>query len=388
MALDILDSLKSAFGSPVTRQISAIFGDSEDSTRSGLRSSFSALLAGVLNKSRTPGGAEDVYRTVTSDNVEATLPSRITGLLDNRGSLDASLATGESMLGSIFGNRTSGVTQAISEVSGLKLSSATGLLAMAAPMLMGVLKKHVAQNNLDARGLGSVLLGQRTALQSAGLDSRITSAMGIPNLQSLFGVSAASGMGAAPEEPRSLGAASTGYARDEHVPPPGGYGRRETTRRRWIPWAIAAAIAVAALALLSPRTGNRERARVAATNSTQTATPVAQSLPVSVYFDTGRADLNSHGERTILQVATTVKKSSMPVAVTGYADASGDPGQNAELAKNRASAVRDELVRDGVEPSHVVMAAPASVTPGAPADQARRVEIRVAEVSETTGVGR
>jgi OmpA-OmpF porin, OOP family len=380
MAIDILDTLKSAFGSPVTRQVSTLFGDSEESTRSGLRSSFSALLAGVLHKSTTPGGAEDVYRAVTSDSVDASLPSRVTSLLGNRGSLDSSIGAGESMLSSIFGNRTSGVAHAISEVSGLKPSSATGLLAMAAPMLMGVLKKHVTQNNLDARGLGSVLLGQRNALQSAGLDSRITSAMGLSSLQSVFGTGGPSATYTEP--PRVQSAANTGYTRAEHHAAAEIYSQPTRERRRsWIPWAVAAALAIAILGTLSTRFGRH--ARTAPVASAARTAPQPSMLPAAVYFDTDRADLTPNSQHTIQAVASSVRASSAPVAVTGYTDPSGDPNHNAELAKNRASAVRDALVREGVAPSRVVMAPPSTITPGASADESRRVEIKLAEATDT-----
>jgi outer membrane protein OmpA-like peptidoglycan-associated protein len=384
MAIDILDALKSAFGAPVTRQVSTVFGDSEEATRTGLRSSFSALLAGVLHKSTTPGGAEEVYRTVTSDSVDPTLPSRLPGLLSNRGSLENSLSNGESMLSSIFGNRTSNVSQAIAESSGLKPSSATGLLAMAAPMLMGVLKKHVTQNNLDARGLGSLLLNQRSALQNAGLDSRITSAMGLPNAQSLFGTGPSIGTGASVGEPRTFGATGNGRTEQRSA----AYSRSvpDRPRGRWIPWAVAAVLAIAILGFLSSRIGTRQRASVAAAGRAPASANA--SLPLSVYFDVGRSDLSPNDQRAIAAVAVTVKASSTPVAVTGYADSSGNAEQNVTLAQNRASAVRDQLVRDGVSSTRVLMAPPTAITPGAPANESRRVDIKIAQASDAGGVAR
>jgi outer membrane protein OmpA-like peptidoglycan-associated protein len=153
----------------------------------------------------------------------------------------------------------------------------------------------------------------------------------------------------------------------------------ERPARRWIPWAVAAAIAIAVIGLLSSRHGNRERTDV---------TAAATSLPASVYFDVGRADLTTSGQRTIQSVASSVRDSSAPVAVTGYTDSSGDPAQNAELAKNRASAVRDALVREGVAPARVVMAPPLSPTPGDAPEASRRVDIKLAEAVDTTGTVR
>ncbi len=358
MTVNVLDSLSSIFGSQITRQVSAFFGDSEESTRAGLRASFSTLLAGLVHKSTIAGGADELLGTVTSESVDSSPNTRLASILANRGSLDPALATGESMVKSIFGNRSGSVVSAVSEVSGVKASSATGLLAMAAPMLFGVLKRQVTQGSLDARGLGSLLLNQRGALQKAGLDSRITSAMGFGSLQSM--------LGSAAEDTR---ASVEGAAQTAANPPayssPIAVKRRE---RRWIPWAVAAAVALLALVLLSSRLGNRPGAQTAAT-----------SLPASVYFDSGQAALNDDDRRIIAAVASSVKAGDAPVAVTGYTDQSGNLDQNLELAKDRAAAVRDALVQEGVPASRVVMAPPASLTGTGSAEDARRVEITLAQ---------
>jgi K(+)-stimulated pyrophosphate-energized sodium pump len=70
--------------------------------------------------------------------------------------------------------------------------------------------------------------------------------------------------------------------------------------------------------------------------------------------------------------------------VTGYTDQSGDPNQNLDLAKNRAAAVRDALVQEGVPASRVVMTPPTFVTGTGSADDARRVEITLAEAGTAT----
>jgi outer membrane protein OmpA-like peptidoglycan-associated protein len=65
------------------------------------------------------------------------------------------------------------------------------------------------------------------------------------------------------------------------------------------------------------------------------------------------------------------------VLISGFHDASGDPAQNAELAKNRALAVRHALEANGVAPDRLVMSKPAVTTGGGDPKEARRVELRV-----------
>ena len=63
--------------------------------------------------------------------------------------------------------------------------------------------------------------------------------------------------------------------------------------------------------------------------------------------------------------------------ITGYADKTGNAAGNVELAKKRAVAVRDELVKLGVDGRRIKLAPPAEVTGSGSDDQARRVDISV-----------
>lgn len=61
--------------------------------------------------------------------------------------------------------------------------------------------------------------------------------------------------------------------------------------------------------------------------------------------------------------------------LSGYHDASGDPLKNAEIAKNRATGVKQLLLVAGIADDAVMMEKP-QATPGGPdGTQARRVEV-------------
>jgi outer membrane protein OmpA-like peptidoglycan-associated protein len=63
--------------------------------------------------------------------------------------------------------------------------------------------------------------------------------------------------------------------------------------------------------------------------------------------------------------------------VSGYHDASGDAAANAELAKQRAFAVRDLLVSAGVDVASIELSKPMVTMGGDDAREARRVEVRL-----------
>jgi outer membrane protein OmpA-like peptidoglycan-associated protein len=65
------------------------------------------------------------------------------------------------------------------------------------------------------------------------------------------------------------------------------------------------------------------------------------------------------------------------ITITGYADRTGASGDNVELAKRRAVAVRDALVQLGIQAERIRLKPPAEVTGSGSDAQARRVEISV-----------
>ena len=82
---------------------------------------------------------------------------------------------------------------------------------------------------------------------------------------------------------------------------------------------------------------------------------------VKFYFATGKADLASGANAALADVAKAVAAGKRAV-VSGYHDASGDPAKNAELAKQRAVAVRDALKAAGIPDDKVELKKPEAIT--------------------------
>ncbi len=132
-----------------------------------------------------------------------------------------------------------------------------------------------------------------------------------------------------------------------------------------------------------------EGAVVKATTYVPTATPAAKSgaaaypaaspSNASVYFPVGQATLDSDAQRALRGAAAAYAGIGTKIRITGYADRTGNAAANVELAKKRATAVRDELVTLGVEPRRIELVAPVSVTGGANDREARRVDLIVVQ---------
>ena len=109
------------------------------------------------------------------------------------------------------------------------------------------------------------------------------------------------------------------------------------------------------------------------------AATAAMAAPAmtKLYFDTGKADLPAGSADSIAKLADAAKaNAAAKLVISGFHDASGDPAQNAELAKQRAFAVRDALKTAGVAEDRIELKKPEQINAG-DAAEARRVEVAV-----------
>jgi hypothetical protein len=74
----------------------------------------------------------------------------------------------------------------------------------------------------------------------------------------------------------------------------------------------------------------------------------------AVYFDTGKSTLSPESVATIAQAANAYRVlKGQSVAVSGHTDTTGPAGYNQRLSRDRAAAVSNELLKDGVPQSAI-----------------------------------
>jgi outer membrane protein OmpA-like peptidoglycan-associated protein len=106
--------------------------------------------------------------------------------------------------------------------------------------------------------------------------------------------------------------------------------------------------------------------------------PLAGDLVGMVYFAVGQAALPADAASTVATVKTVLDAAGgKKLVLSGFHDATGDPAKNAELAKERAKAVREALEAAGVAADCVALRKPESTTGDGTNQEARRVEIRL-----------
>jgi hypothetical protein len=163
--MNIVSTIMSFLGPMIVNKIAANLGVNQGIAGKAISALVPAILAGVIGKSSTPGGA---------GALASILGKQDTGILGNLGNLiggagqQSMVDSGNSVLGSLLGGSSaSALTNAVGKFAGLGNSQSSSLVGMLAPVVLGGLAQTSKASNLDAAGLASMLAGQKNNVQAA-----------------------------------------------------------------------------------------------------------------------------------------------------------------------------------------------------------------------------
>ncbi len=405
--MNLLDLLKDQIGSTVVNKAAEYLGESTSSTQSALGSIMPAVLGGVINQASTTDGVKGLMGLFSKGSEHTDLLGNLGNMLGQTGGFDKILNMGGPIIKMLFGNKTEGVFDMISNAAGVKKSSASGLMSLVAPVVMGLLSKKVSSEGLGISGLANFLMGQAGSIKSA-LPAGFASQLGFSNLGDFLG-------------DNKGGAAPSGST--------GGFGK-------FAPWLLGLLGLLLALYFLKNcnKTEATDAANTAVENVTESATEVVDagktavqgfvktlssgfalanaktdgiesqlisfiedaSKPVDkttwfnfdqLLFETGKATLMPESEVQLKNIAEILKAfPKVKIKVGAYTDNVGNPASNLKLSSDRAANVMNALVGLGIEKTRLTAEGYGQEHPVCPANdteeckqQNRRVAVRVTE---------
>ena len=180
MSVNLMDTLKEAVSEEIMGKIGGLIGQSgSGETKSLVDTAAGSILGGLMKKASTPGGANDVFQAV-EDHDDGVL-DRLGDLLDGDDSRVELESSGGRMLDTVFGGQTQGMAGALAEFLGLDEAMVKKLLAMVAPMVMGIIKRQMKSRSLDSVGLGNLLGEQKDSLANL-LPTSLSNSLGFGDM--------------------------------------------------------------------------------------------------------------------------------------------------------------------------------------------------------------
>jgi hypothetical protein len=155
---DLFGSLMQQLGGGGIEQIGRSVGLDSGDVSKVVAGAVPAILTGLTRNSASSSGAAGLLGALDRDH-DGDVLDDVMGYLGGGGNI----ADGAGILGHVLGGRQTNVEQAISASSGVDIASVGKILAMVAPLIMGVLGKEKRRQGFDASGLASLLDQQERA---------------------------------------------------------------------------------------------------------------------------------------------------------------------------------------------------------------------------------
>jgi OmpA-OmpF porin, OOP family len=372
---NLLSAAKAYVTPDVVRRASVMTDESEPATRQALQGGFASVFAGLTNMASTSEGASTLG-TFIQEPAFGKLLNNVPSSFSGGSETGSLMSLGQSLLGKIFGDHTSDVADAVARSSGVSSSSSGKLMAMLAPLAVGVMGRHAAARGLNGAGLANSLIEQKDEFAAAAP----------AGLYKLLG-------GRAPAPVGIHVAPDTDAFRDQSRNQPRYQAPLATTRTpertpeaRWWPLLVAALVLLGLLWLFRSVGGRAREAGRQAVTTTQTAlsnirlpggatisvpsgslndklagflADGRQTAPQTFVFDhlnfeQASTQLTPDSQGTVASLSQILKAyPNAHVQLSGHTDNTGAADVNQKLSLDRANAVKEMLVSSGIFPDRI-----------------------------------
>lgn len=175
----LLNSIKSHLNTSLIQQTAALLEEKDTSVARALNGMVPVILTGILHRAKDPQGNALIFNALSD-------PRNINFINDpvrliNNGNLahdDPKDAAGD-LLGKLFGHNIPAIINAIAAFSGVKAASASSMLGMVGPLVMGVLSQKIHDEQLTPDGLANELNARKSAIIGA-LPGGLSAVMQLP----------------------------------------------------------------------------------------------------------------------------------------------------------------------------------------------------------------
>lgn len=154
MSLNVIDLIKGQLGPALISQAASQFGESESGISKAIGGLLPAVVGGLANNSDNPG----VLDAITNASSSGILGNLVGGASSN--------PIISNLLTSIFGDKISGIVNAIATYAGISNNSSSSLLNLVTGATVGTIGKYATDNNLGKSGISNLLGEQKGIISS------------------------------------------------------------------------------------------------------------------------------------------------------------------------------------------------------------------------------
>jgi len=160
---NLIETIRGYITPELLTQAAQLHDEQENGISKAIGGLVPAILAGLLQKSSDSGAMSSIFNLLSK--ADASVLDHPAGLLvaGNVSQNEPRDLSGQ-LLGLLFGAKVPAMTNAIASFADVKPSTASSLLGLVGPLMMGVLNKKINSGGLNLSGLASLLKSERNSI--------------------------------------------------------------------------------------------------------------------------------------------------------------------------------------------------------------------------------
>jgi outer membrane protein OmpA-like peptidoglycan-associated protein len=151
--MDFVNDIKNSVSSATIENFSQFFGEKPSDVNSGLQLSLKAFMAGLLKFSATDQDVKGILGILNDGGHTGEIFKNLENFSTNNEKTQLLIKIGNNIVNHFLKNSSNDVVEKISKIAEVRKTSASSLLSLAAPLVLGYIGKRVKENNLDVSGL-------------------------------------------------------------------------------------------------------------------------------------------------------------------------------------------------------------------------------------------
>jgi outer membrane protein OmpA-like peptidoglycan-associated protein len=373
MNTNLLENISNQLTPQMIQKVSSRLGETPAQTQKAVDEAIPTLLAGLMHFSSLTNGPTQLLTLLNQGNYGSLL-NNLSGLCDEGDTTQRVMTVGREILQVMSADKLDAMSERIAAASGVTNASASSLLSLTAPVVLGVLERVRAAQGLNAARLITLLMSQKEVI------AKLTPV----GLAEMFGVSDLTNLGARPAS--AMTEATPAPVRRMTTYPV----RNESTLKKWR-WPVLGVAAVGLLYFLMGRDTGVTKSLMVNWKSMTTSAVAPVTLPSGVilslkegsfnynvakfladpalmtvpktfvfdrlHFDSGTTRFTPESVQTVEELSAILKAyPAVDVRLDGHTNDTGNAKENKKLSLDQAIVVREALIRGGVSATRMTTA--------------------------------
>lgn len=165
--MDILGLIKDKLTDSVIEKVSNFLGEHPENIGSALNSAVPIVLGGIIRNASNDEETGKVMDVLKDGGHTGEILDDLPNLLGNFDKTQLLITIGSNIFSHFTGNKGNSIVEKLSTLTGIRKTSASSLVGLAAPLVLGALGKVVNKEGLGVSGLTRLLTDQRESVFGA-----------------------------------------------------------------------------------------------------------------------------------------------------------------------------------------------------------------------------